>query len=75
MLDEPAPLPERPLRIVQITDTHLGPWQSVARLRRRIESLVSRDPDLVVLWYGANSSAEPSLGSISWTLDPSPHNR
>ena len=46
---EPAPLPERPLRIVQLTDTHLGPWQSVARLRRRIESLVSRDPDLIAL--------------------------
>ncbi len=45
----PAPLLERPLRIVQITDTHLGPWQSVARLRRRIASLVERDPDLVTL--------------------------
>lgn len=46
---KPAPLLTRPLRIVQITDTHLGPWQSVARLRRRIASLVERDPDLVTL--------------------------
>ena len=46
---EPAPLLERPLRIVQLTDTHLGPWQSVRRLRRRIASLVERDPDLVML--------------------------
>lgn len=45
----PAPLVERPLRIVQLTDTHLGPWQSVDRLRRRIASLVDRDPDLVTL--------------------------
>jgi len=47
--DQPAPLSERPLRIVQLTDTHLGPWQSVARLRRCIESLIARDPDLVAL--------------------------
>ncbi len=39
----------RPLRVVQLTDTHLGPWQSVSRLRRRIASLVARDPDLVTL--------------------------
>lgn len=43
------PLSDRPLRIVQITDPHLGPWQPVHRLRRRIDELVSRDPDLVLL--------------------------
>jgi hypothetical protein len=43
------PLPARPLRIVQIADPHLGPWQPVARLRRRIAELVDRDPDLVLL--------------------------
>lgn len=41
--------PTRPLRVVQLTDTHLGPWQSVSRLRRRIERLVERDPDLIAL--------------------------
>lgn len=41
--------PARPLRVVQLTDTHLGPWQSVSRLRRRIERLVERDPDLIAL--------------------------
>jgi hypothetical protein len=45
----PDPPLERPLRIVQISDTHLGPWQSVRRLRDRIAKLVARDPDLVVL--------------------------
>ena len=45
----PEPLPERPLRIVQISDTHLGPWQSVARLHDRVAQLVARDPDLVML--------------------------
>jgi predicted MPP superfamily phosphohydrolase len=39
----------RPLRIVQLTDTHIGPWQSVARLRRVVETLVARDPDLIAL--------------------------
>jgi uncharacterized protein len=39
----------RPLRIVQLTDTHLGPWQSVDRLRRRVAKLVARDPDLITL--------------------------
>jgi predicted MPP superfamily phosphohydrolase len=46
---EPVPLDGRPLRIVQITDPHLGPWQSVARLRRLIGGLVDREPDLVLL--------------------------
>ncbi|MDH5675549.1 MAG: metallophosphoesterase [Myxococcales bacterium] len=39
----------RPLRIVQITDPHLGPFMSVARLRRICERAVAREPDLIVL--------------------------
>lgn len=39
----------RPLRIVQITDPHLGPWMSGRRLRRICERAVAREPDLVVL--------------------------
>lgn len=39
----------RPLRIVQVADPHLGPWQPVHRLRRRLERLVAHDPDLVLL--------------------------
>jgi predicted MPP superfamily phosphohydrolase len=39
----------RPLRIVQITDPHLGPWQPTRKLRRHLEELVARDPDLVLL--------------------------
>jgi predicted MPP superfamily phosphohydrolase len=47
---EPPPLARRPLRIVQIADPHLGPWQPVAKLRRVIADLVERhDPDLVLL--------------------------
>lgn len=39
----------RPLRVVQITDPHLGPFMSVERLRRICERAVARQPDLVVL--------------------------
>ena len=39
----------RPLRLVQITDPHLGPFMSVARLRGICERAVARDPDLVLL--------------------------
>jgi predicted MPP superfamily phosphohydrolase len=44
-----APAASRRLRIVQITDTHLGPWQPVRLLQRRIADLVAQDPDLVLL--------------------------
>ncbi len=37
------------LRVVQISDPHLGPWQPRRMLQRRIEELVARDPDLVLL--------------------------
>ncbi|MEQ9502259.1 MAG: metallophosphoesterase [Deltaproteobacteria bacterium] len=40
---------ERPLRIVQITDPHLGPFMSASRLARICERAVERDPDLVLL--------------------------
>lgn len=45
----PPPLETRPLRIVQITDPHLGPWQPVKKLRRQIDALIDHDPDLVLL--------------------------
>ncbi|MFM7140838.1 MAG: metallophosphoesterase [Alphaproteobacteria bacterium] len=44
------PPPDRStLRVAQITDPHLGPWQPVARLRKRIAALLDREPDLVLL--------------------------
>ncbi len=39
----------RPLRIVQITDPHLGPFMSTARLARICERAVAERPDLVLL--------------------------
>ncbi len=40
---------ERPLRIAQITDPHLGPFMSPARLRRIVERAVAQKPDIVLL--------------------------
>lgn len=45
----PAPLATRPLRVVQISDPHLGPWQPVGKLQNRLASLLAHDPDLVLL--------------------------
>lgn len=45
----PAHRVTRPLKLVQITDPHLGPFMSVARLRRIAERAVRREPDLVLL--------------------------
>jgi predicted MPP superfamily phosphohydrolase len=62
---------ERPLRVVQITDPHLGPWQPVHRLQRRIERLVAQDPDLVLLtgdFLTMESAATP--GALARALAP-----
>ncbi len=55
---------ERPLRIVQITDPHLGPFMSVARLRRIAERAVLAKPDLVLLtgdFLTMESHSDPDL--------------
>jgi predicted MPP superfamily phosphohydrolase len=68
---EPSPLARRPLRVVQITDPHLGPWQPVARLRRRIEALLARDPDLVLLTGDfLTMEGQGSPGALSEALRP-----
>jgi len=43
------PEPCRPLRIVQITDPHLGPWAPIHRLQQRLDELLDHEPDLVLL--------------------------
>ena len=40
---------ERPLRIVQISDPHLGPFMSIRRLHAIAERAVAANPDLVFL--------------------------
>lgn len=39
----------RPLKIVQITDPHLGPFMSASRLARICERAVAREPDFIVI--------------------------
>ncbi len=54
----------RPLRLVQISDPHLGPFMSVARLRRIAERAVSAQPDLVLLtgdFLTMESHSDPDL--------------
>jgi len=67
----PAPTPARPLRIVQISDPHLGPWQTVGGLARTIGRLLERDPDLVLLtgdFLTMESNATP--GALAAALEP-----
>ena len=40
---------DRPLRVVQITDPHLGPFMSVERLRGIAQRAVDAEPDLILL--------------------------
>lgn len=55
---------ERPLQIVQITDPHLGPLMSVARLRAICQRAVEREPDLILLtgdFLTMESQADPTI--------------
>jgi predicted MPP superfamily phosphohydrolase len=55
---------ERPLRLVQITDPHLGPFMSVSRLRGICARAVEHAPDLVVLtgdFLTMESQGDPNL--------------
>jgi hypothetical protein len=55
---------ERPLRVVQITDPHIGPFMSVERLRGIAERAVAAGPDLVLLtgdFLTMESQSDPAL--------------
>lgn len=67
----PAPRAPRPLRVVQVTDPHLGPWQPVARLKRHLARLVSEDPDLVLLTGDfLTMEGQGSPGALAESLSP-----
>jgi len=54
----------RPLRLVQISDPHLGPFMSVERLARICERAAARQPDLVLLtgdFLTMESQGDPQL--------------
>jgi predicted MPP superfamily phosphohydrolase len=67
---EPKPLASgdareaRPLRIVQITDPHIGPFMSVSRLRGIAARAVQKAPDLIFLtgdFLTMESQSDPGL--------------
>lgn len=61
----------RPLRLVQITDPHIGPWQPVHRLERRVAELAAHEPDLVLLtgdFLTMESNGTP--GALARALSP-----
>lgn len=67
----PPVLERRPLRIVQITDPHLGPWQPVAKLQRVIADLLRHDPDLVLLTGDfLTMEGSGSRGALAEALTP-----
>jgi len=67
----PAPLAAPPLRIVQIADPHLGPWQPVHRLQRVVADLVSHAPDLVLLTGDfLTMEGAGSPGALARALEP-----
>jgi uncharacterized protein len=68
----PQPLPHphgqarepRPLRIIQISDPHIGPFMSVQRLRRIAQAAADKAPDLVCLtgdFLTMESQGDPEL--------------
>jgi predicted MPP superfamily phosphohydrolase len=70
--DSPQPLPHprgkarelRPLRIIQISDPHIGPFMSVKRLRRIAQAAVDKSPDLICLtgdFLTMESQSDPEL--------------
>ncbi len=66
-----APSAERALRLVQITDPHIGAWQPVHRLERRVAELAAHAPDLVLLtgdFLTMESNATP--GALAQALSP-----
>jgi predicted MPP superfamily phosphohydrolase len=68
---QPAELVERSLRIVQISDPHLGPWQSVTDLRDTIQSLLAHEPDLVLLTGDfLTMESQGSPGALAAALTP-----
>jgi len=64
---------ERPgpaLRLVQITDPHLGPFMTVERLRRICERAVARDPDLILVTGDLMTMESHDLEVVAAALEP-----
>lgn len=62
---------DRPLRIAQITDPHLGPFMSETRLRGIVERAVAAEPDLVLLTGDyLTMESHDALAGLTHALEP-----
>lgn len=61
---------QRPLTIVQITDPHLGPFMSEARLRKICERAVERKPDLILVTGDLMTMESHDLDLVTRALEP-----
>lgn len=67
---ERIPADRRPLRIVQITDPHLGPFMSVSRLRRICRRAVEREPDLILVTGDVMTMESQDEAVVAAALEP-----
>ncbi|MCP5064994.1 MAG: phosphodiesterase, partial [bacterium] len=68
---QPLPATERPLRVVQISDAHLGPWQPIHRLKARIAELMAHEPDLVLITGDLlTMEGNATAGALTEALEP-----
>lgn len=61
---------ERPLSIVQVSDPHLGPFMSVARLRRICQRAVERKPDLILITGDLMTMESHDVDVVTRALEP-----
>ncbi|MGB1013520.1 MAG: metallophosphoesterase [Nannocystaceae bacterium] len=66
----PVPAGQRPLKIVQITDPHLGPFMSVAKLRRICVRAVAKQPDLILVTGDLMTMQSQNLEVVAEALAP-----
>lgn len=67
---KPGPAGSKPLSLVQITDPHLGPFMSVAKLRRICARAVARNPDLIVITGDLMTMQSQSVEVVAAALEP-----
>jgi len=60
----------RPLSIVQITDPHIGPFMSIARLQRICERAVERNPDLILITGDIMTMESQNVETVLAALKP-----
>lgn len=60
----------RALKLIQITDPHLGPFMPVARLRRICTRAVERDPDLVLITGDLMTMESHDAALVTEALEP-----